>query len=497
MPKFIGYSPRSLKKGFRSSHLPIRVSHRSLPATKQLSLKPIRLMIIFQTFDNFEEGLVMFGSNRLKRNHVISITILIYAFLISWAENTQAIPAPNANSVLILDTAVTGGASSVEATKAAANGLTPVVVDAATWGATSAAEFAGFRAIVLGDPTCGAFGTSPWLDAAIANRGTWGPVINGNVVLVGTDAVFHQFQGGDQLTESGIKFAANEPAKTGAYITLSCYYHDTAEGTPVTLLDVFGGFTVKGVGCFNDVHLVASHPALAGTTDATLSNWSCSVHEAFDAFPPTFLPLAIAQGAAGSGVLAFPDGSSGIPYVIARGEDLVPVACGDGKIDPGEQCDDGNTANGDGCSAQCQIEEVTNVAPDCSLAAASRVTLWPPNHQMVPESISGITDGNGDPIAITVTGIMQDEPLIGAGTGNFSPDAIINADGSFSLRAERKGSAPHNGRVYSIDVQASDPSGATCSATVHVCVPHDQGNKSVCIDDGATEDSTVTVSKKK
>jgi len=32
------------------------------------------------------------------------------------------------------------------------------------------------------------------------------------------------------------------------------------------------------------------------------------------------------------------------------------VACGDGIIGKGEACDDGNTSNGDGCSATCQIE---------------------------------------------------------------------------------------------------------------------------------------------
>jgi cysteine-rich repeat protein len=30
--------------------------------------------------------------------------------------------------------------------------------------------------------------------------------------------------------------------------------------------------------------------------------------------------------------------------------------CGDGVLDPGEQCDDGNTVAGDGCSSTCQIE---------------------------------------------------------------------------------------------------------------------------------------------
>ncbi|HRX84215.1 MAG TPA: DUF4215 domain-containing protein [Phycisphaerae bacterium] len=30
--------------------------------------------------------------------------------------------------------------------------------------------------------------------------------------------------------------------------------------------------------------------------------------------------------------------------------------CGDGHVDPGEECDDGNTADGDGCAADCTIE---------------------------------------------------------------------------------------------------------------------------------------------
>jgi cysteine-rich repeat protein len=34
----------------------------------------------------------------------------------------------------------------------------------------------------------------------------------------------------------------------------------------------------------------------------------------------------------------------------------VSSTCGDGKIDPGEECDDGNTMSGDGCSATCTNE---------------------------------------------------------------------------------------------------------------------------------------------
>jgi cysteine-rich repeat protein len=32
-------------------------------------------------------------------------------------------------------------------------------------------------------------------------------------------------------------------------------------------------------------------------------------------------------------------------------------ACGDGNMDPNEKCDDGNLADGDGCSAKCEIED--------------------------------------------------------------------------------------------------------------------------------------------
>ena len=86
----------------------------------------------------------------------------------------------------------------------------------------------------------------------------------------------------------------------------------TAANTPVPVLDQFGAFTVTGVGCYNNAHIVAAHPALTGMTDASLSNWSCSVHEAFDGFPGSFLPLVIANGIA-QGAINFPDGSSGPP----------------------------------------------------------------------------------------------------------------------------------------------------------------------------------------
>ncbi len=36
--------------------------------------------------------------------------------------------------------------------------------------------------------------------------------------------------------------------------------------------------------------------------------------------------------------------------------EVIPQVCGDGYVSPGEQCDDGNLGDGDGCSATCTIE---------------------------------------------------------------------------------------------------------------------------------------------
>ena len=36
-----------------------------------------------------------------------------------------------------------------------------------------------------------------------------------------------------------------------------------------------------------------------------------------------------------------------------------PAVCGDTIVSAGEECDDGNTTNGDGCSSQCTLEDVT------------------------------------------------------------------------------------------------------------------------------------------
>lgn len=108
--------------------------------------------------------------------------------------------------------------------------------------------------------------------------------------------------------------------------------------------------------CYNDVHIVASSSALGNLNDGALSNWGCSIHEVFTTYPPSFQALAIANNVGGIGNTTFGDGTSGVPYIISRG--ATPAGCGDGTWDPilGEECDDGNTMDGDGCDKSCRCE---------------------------------------------------------------------------------------------------------------------------------------------
>src|SRR5262249_16178225 len=89
------------------------------------------------------------------------------------------------------------------------------------------------------------------------------------------------------------------------------------------------------------------------------------------------------------------------------------AVCPHGIVEPPETCDDGNLVAGDGCSPLCLLE-VPNHPPVCDGAVASTDSLWPPNHKFVPVTIDGVVDPDSDPVAITITGITQDEPVDGS-----------------------------------------------------------------------------------
>jgi hypothetical protein len=121
--------------------------------------------------------------------------------------------------------------------------------------------------------------------------------------------------------------------------------------------------------------------------------------------------------------------------------------------------------------------------PACGLARANPEFIWPPNHKMLQVAIVELTGLGHDEVTVIVDRVTQDEPIDGLWEGDASPDAAVLTDGNIVIRAERDDDGG-NGRVYEIKFTATDASGASCIGSVQVCVPHDRGRGSTCVDDG-------------
>jgi hypothetical protein len=130
-----------------------------------------------------------------------------------------------------------------------------------------------------------------------------------------------------------------------------------------------------------------------------------------------------------------------------------------------------------------------NQPPVCGTAVASVEIVWSPDKSMLPVSVESVTDPDGDPIQVSITGIFQDEPT---GHGANSPDGRIVDLNLAEVRAERDGKG--DGRVYHIFFTAADDQEGQCQGSVRVAVvPHDQsGEVDVdAIDGGPLYDSTI------
>jgi hypothetical protein len=233
----------------------------------------------------------------------------------------------SADKVLLFGPSVDGGASSIEAQQAAAQGLGVDVADAAAWSSMSTAQFAAYRAIVIGDNHDS--GEVSDLAAAEANAGVWGAAVTGNVIVSGADAEYHADpEGGDDpgavtYINRSIGFAAGSPTQTGAYVAVAAYYNDVSPDGPAKVLDAFapGGFLVTSRSD-DDIHIDPAVAGPTGLTDSDLSGWGQTTHSYFTRYPSAFKVWAI--GRDDPGPYTTSDGQNGVPNFLVRAALPVP-----------------------------------------------------------------------------------------------------------------------------------------------------------------------------
>lgn len=107
--------------------------------------------------------------------------------------------------------------------------------------------------------------------------------------------------------------------------------------------------------------------------------------------------------------------------------------------------------------------------PVITSLTTSPPTLWPPNHKMVPVTVTAVATDDVSTVTTRIVSASSSELDNGLGDGDTPGDIEITGPMTLNLRAERSGKG--NGRIYTITVEAADEAGNTTTGQVQVPVP--------------------------
>jgi hypothetical protein len=244
-----------------------------------------------------------------------------------------------------------GNPISLEQFAAQQAGYNVTVVTGTQWDAMTAADFAKYQVLIVGDPDCS---TTPV--SATSNAGTWAPVVMGtsgqnsavgNRVVVGTDPEFHYINGGggaapstpgdpttagaEHLVQDGITYGGGVSGATGVYFDTSCDDNGSDASVLNSLSSAGTGFTEdSSPPCGGSVQLIASNPVFSTLTDADIQGWECSDHITFPAYPTDWQPLAVATDTSSHPTCGTDPNTGttacGESYVLLAGEGIVVTA---------------------------------------------------------------------------------------------------------------------------------------------------------------------------
>jgi hypothetical protein len=122
--------------------------------------------------------------------------------------------------------------------------------------------------------------------------------------------------------------------------------------------------------------------------------------------------------------------------------------------------------------------DVIDTPPTITSLTVSPSVLWPPNHAMIPVTVTATATDLADPhptVRIISISSNQAVDAVDAGDAKTSPDWLITGPLTAQLRAERTSGVD---RIYTIVVQAMDAAGGSTTATVQVKVSQQPNAKS-------------------
>jgi hypothetical protein len=204
------------------------------------------------------------------------------------------------------------GKPSVEQTITTSLGLRVTVVSGSTWDSMTAADFARYTVLIIGDPTCGTIAPS-----VISNRATWTSAVMatagantavGNRVVWGSAPVLARgvHPGADKGIRDGIAFAAalTPPTghATGVYFDASCDAQPF--GPNPALVDTLSRLSVGTTRpwtedphptCGARVSFIDTAAEFSDLATSDFAGWQCSVREAFPTFETDYVPIAISS----------------------------------------------------------------------------------------------------------------------------------------------------------------------------------------------------------
>jgi Subtilase family len=235
---------------------------------------------------------------------------------------------------------------------------------------------------------------------------------------------------------SGVPFSFN--VTTGQTYTIVVHEVNPGEG-------IGNNYNLNIFGCMVNCGPINQVPVAKAKNVTVAAGPDCTANASVDdgSFDADGDPLTITQSPAG-------------PYALGTTNVLLTV------IDPS-----GATAQ-----AMATVTVVDSTGPDVTGASVSPNSLWPPNHQMIPVTVSYSTSDNCSAVSCVLS-VSSNEPVTGVGDGDSAPDWMILDERHVLLRAERSGKG--SGRIYTIKIDCTDAAGNHTIKTVTVKVPKNQG----------------------